>query len=262
MKRIFLALICFFIYVGFLYPQDVIYKSDGETIDANVIEIAIETIKYKNYNQMDSPVRNILKSDVFMIIYEDGTREVFKNSKKENIQPDHQVERRDQINKDQVRIQVLDNRSDPQIVGKSTQMTSRKIKDNKNKVFPAIRKLFLERLARKGFSNTTNTKSAYTLDILLNELWVEDRDAAVLVVSEQFCSVDIVLKDKSSTIYKQSFSSNNKCPAKEIRDYVTRNGYEKKTVYIFNGATGFLKVIDDIIQKLLEDDEFIDLFAY
>jgi len=58
--------------------QDIMYKVDGSQIEMNVIEISIETIKYKSWNQLDGPLRTIAIKDVFMIIYNDGTKEVFK----------------------------------------------------------------------------------------------------------------------------------------------------------------------------------------
>ena len=62
------------------FAQDVIYKIDGAEIKAKITDITTETIKYKKYEQQDGPIRNILISDVFMIIYENGTREVFKEN--------------------------------------------------------------------------------------------------------------------------------------------------------------------------------------
>lgn len=59
--------------------QDLIYKTDGNEIVAKVIEITNEVIKYRNFEQLDGPIRNIFKTDIFMIIYQDGTKEVFKN---------------------------------------------------------------------------------------------------------------------------------------------------------------------------------------
>lgn len=66
--------------------QDVIYKNDGTEIKAKIIELTTETIKYKNFDQREGPIRNLLFSEVYMIIYEDGTREVIKKNQqtKEN----------------------------------------------------------------------------------------------------------------------------------------------------------------------------------
>lgn len=58
---------------------DVIYKNDGSEIKSKVIEITDKTIKYKKSDQLDGPLRNILIKDVFLIIYKNGTREVFKS---------------------------------------------------------------------------------------------------------------------------------------------------------------------------------------
>jgi hypothetical protein len=58
---------------------DIIYLKDGSEIKSNVVEITVENIKYKNFNQLSGPVRNVPIKDIFMIIYKNGTREMFKN---------------------------------------------------------------------------------------------------------------------------------------------------------------------------------------
>ena len=63
--------------------QDVIIKRDGEKIQANVIEITSETIKYKKHEQDDGPIRNINIYDVDEIIYENGEWEKFEQNEKE-----------------------------------------------------------------------------------------------------------------------------------------------------------------------------------
>lgn len=57
---------------------DVIYLNSGSEIKAKVVEITVETIKYKNFDQLDGPIRNIPLEDVFMIIYQNGSREILK----------------------------------------------------------------------------------------------------------------------------------------------------------------------------------------
>ena len=71
------------IFIGILvvisgFSQDIIYKTDGTEIKAKVFEITTEAVKFKNYNQQEGPLRNISLTEVFMIIYEDGTKEVLK----------------------------------------------------------------------------------------------------------------------------------------------------------------------------------------
>lgn len=87
MKKTFL-LSCGLVFIlSHLFAQDIIYKSDGSEIKTKIIEITTEAIKYKKFEQLEGPVRNILLSDVFMIIYENGTHEVFKKTEQpENVE--------------------------------------------------------------------------------------------------------------------------------------------------------------------------------
>jgi|GEM_PF-1765021 len=82
--RLLLAIIAFHAFLT-LTAQDVIYKVDGTEIKAKVVEITLDAVKYRNFDQPAGPVRNIFLTDVFMIIYEDGSKEVFK---KNSDQPD------------------------------------------------------------------------------------------------------------------------------------------------------------------------------
>ncbi len=66
------------LYVVLVNAQDIIYKIDGAEIKVKVVEITTENIKYKKFEQLNGPFRNINTSEVFMIIYEDGSKEVFK----------------------------------------------------------------------------------------------------------------------------------------------------------------------------------------
>jgi len=60
-----------------IFAQDIIFKTDGSEIKAKVLEIEQTCIKYKNVEQLDGPIRNILKSQVFMILYQDGSVDKF-----------------------------------------------------------------------------------------------------------------------------------------------------------------------------------------
>lgn len=78
MKKYFLSTIGLLLFVYVSYGQDVIYVNNGQTINAKVYEITEDYIKYFKFEQQSGPLRNIKKSDVFMIKYEDGTEEIFK----------------------------------------------------------------------------------------------------------------------------------------------------------------------------------------
>jgi hypothetical protein len=80
----------FFYIIGFLllnttYAQDIILKRNGDEIKAKVQEVGITEIKYKKFDNPDGPMYTILKSEVFLIKYENGTKDVFKAE--EPVQP-------------------------------------------------------------------------------------------------------------------------------------------------------------------------------
>lgn len=81
-----LATVFTFLLVSFSsFSQDVIMKRDGSKIDAKVVEITANTIKYRNFDQPEGPIRNILINDVQEIIYDDGSWEKFE--KVERVEP-------------------------------------------------------------------------------------------------------------------------------------------------------------------------------
>jgi len=70
--------ICFIVLLNnVLFSQDIIYMTDGNEIKAKVVEIDDSDIKYKNFNQQEGPLKNISRSLVFMIKYQDGSIEKF-----------------------------------------------------------------------------------------------------------------------------------------------------------------------------------------
>ena len=55
-------------------------EKDGSEIKAKVLEITDKEIKYKNFDFQNGPTRYISISEVFMITYENGQKEVFNKS--------------------------------------------------------------------------------------------------------------------------------------------------------------------------------------
>ncbi len=62
-----------------LFAQDIITTKKGEDIQSKVMEISLTELKYKNFNNLNGPLISILKSDVLMIRYENGTKDIFKD---------------------------------------------------------------------------------------------------------------------------------------------------------------------------------------
>jgi len=57
---------------------DLIITNQGEEIESKIIEINVDIIKYKMFSNLDGPIRVIRISEVFMIKYKNGDKEVFK----------------------------------------------------------------------------------------------------------------------------------------------------------------------------------------
>jgi hypothetical protein len=56
--------------------QDIIIRTDKTELKVKVIELTDDKIKYKKWEMQDGPIYNISRADVFMIIYENGEREM------------------------------------------------------------------------------------------------------------------------------------------------------------------------------------------
>jgi hypothetical protein len=57
--------------------QDIITLKNGEEISAKVTEIEMNLIKYKKFDNQPGSYYTVSKADVFMIKYENGTKDVF-----------------------------------------------------------------------------------------------------------------------------------------------------------------------------------------
>ena len=58
--------------------QDIIIKNDKMEIKAKVSEITEDLIKYRKWDNLDGPIYNISKSEIFMILYANGQREIIQ----------------------------------------------------------------------------------------------------------------------------------------------------------------------------------------
>ena len=64
------------------FSQDIITTKTGEDILAKILEISMTEIKYKKYDNQDGPLFTLLKSDVLMIRYENGSKDIFTDDTK------------------------------------------------------------------------------------------------------------------------------------------------------------------------------------
>ena len=93
MKRFILLLSIYGMFISNFFSQDIIYTKSQTEIKAKVLEITTDAIKYKEYDFIDGPTRNIAKSNVFMIEYSNGKKEfISKNELEEPIKEEKEVQ--------------------------------------------------------------------------------------------------------------------------------------------------------------------------
>lgn len=69
--------------------QDIITLKNGEDIKSKIVEVGVSEIKYKNFDDQDSPMRVVNKSEIFSIKYQSGKKEMF-NEEKQTTKPEKQ----------------------------------------------------------------------------------------------------------------------------------------------------------------------------
>ncbi|MEO6455185.1 MAG: hypothetical protein ABIN97_13990 [Ginsengibacter sp.] len=97
MKKLILSLLII-ISVTQLTAQDKIYKLKGTVINAKVIEIGTEEIKYKLFESPDGPIYVVDKSSLNRIEFADGRVEKFKSSFKDPENYEGQLNRAVKLN--------------------------------------------------------------------------------------------------------------------------------------------------------------------
>lgn len=78
-KILFLVLVLF---TQLLVAQDVIVMRNGDELQAKIEEVGTSIIKYKKYENLDGPTYSVEKNKVFMIRYENGSKDVFNETAK------------------------------------------------------------------------------------------------------------------------------------------------------------------------------------
>lgn len=75
MKKLLFLSITFFL-AHHLLAQDVIIFKNGDEVKAKVTEVGTTEIKYHKFENLAGPLYTIAKKDIFMIKYENGTKDV------------------------------------------------------------------------------------------------------------------------------------------------------------------------------------------
>ena len=86
-KIIFVTLTALFTFT-FCYSQDVITKKTGDDLQVKIIEVGQSEIKFKKHDNQEGPIFTISKSDVLIVRYANGTKDIFdqENKKANNLE--------------------------------------------------------------------------------------------------------------------------------------------------------------------------------
>ena len=82
-KNAFLLVVAMICFIG-VNAQDILTKKTGEDIKAKVLEVTTNEIKYKLFDNLNGPTFVVLKSDLIMLRYENGTKDIYNQTNKVN----------------------------------------------------------------------------------------------------------------------------------------------------------------------------------
>jgi len=78
-KRIFILVVATLLSVAGAWAQDIITLRNGDDIEALVQEIGTDDVKYKKFENPNGPNYTLKKSEIFLIRYANGSKDVFKD---------------------------------------------------------------------------------------------------------------------------------------------------------------------------------------
>ncbi|MGN6213958.1 hypothetical protein [Parafilimonas sp.] len=84
MKRSFITALLSILLGFYCIAQDTITLKNSDDIKAKVLEVTTTEIKYKKFENLNGPTYSILKSDILLIRYENGTKDIFNEEKNNN----------------------------------------------------------------------------------------------------------------------------------------------------------------------------------
>jgi hypothetical protein len=66
----------------FCFAQDIITNKSNEEVQAKILEISSNEIRYKKFDNLNGPTFIVAKSEILEIRYENGTKDIFTEEKK------------------------------------------------------------------------------------------------------------------------------------------------------------------------------------
>jgi hypothetical protein len=83
LKYIFAPLIIMFFFLNAI-SQDTITRKSGEDIQVKILEVNQTDIRYKKYENIEGPTYSMLRNEIVMIRYANGTRDIFVAENKDD----------------------------------------------------------------------------------------------------------------------------------------------------------------------------------
>src|SRR5438552_11348675 len=83
MKQIFLLIVVLFFILAFSYSQDKIYRNNGKIIEAKILEIGSNEIRYKEFQNLDGPVYILETDRIKKVVFVNGTVQKFQDNYKD-----------------------------------------------------------------------------------------------------------------------------------------------------------------------------------
>ena len=90
-----LLIILFASFSNIIKAQDTLTMRSGDNVIVKIIEVGSSEVKYKKIDNLNGPIFSILKSEVSMIQYENGSKDVFKEDMKIKQQSSVQLRSKD-----------------------------------------------------------------------------------------------------------------------------------------------------------------------
>lgn len=111
MKKIILLTIIMF---GYIYSnaQDKIYFTDGNQVEVKILEVNTNDVKYKKHSNIEGPTYTKDKSEIHMIVYQNGENEIFKEDTPKDIYVSKKSVKEESFRKNRIYIQVVSLSSD------------------------------------------------------------------------------------------------------------------------------------------------------
>jgi hypothetical protein len=104
-----------------LATQDIITKKNGDDVKSKVIEITFTEIKYKRFDNLEGPIFTLPKSEILIIRYENGSKDIFNQEKSDSQQNSLASSTQNSTNKETVTAPSVSQNASSQEVASSTQ---------------------------------------------------------------------------------------------------------------------------------------------